>query len=281
MYITRDQAMIGQPENAPVNAVRFRVNIGGTTLEYERPILFKFNDPARGEVYCPFDIVPEAAVRLSDDILIFAEQKPREVKVFVKAGQAGLRGELSLQAPAGWQVTPASIPVSQVLKGEEQGYSFTLTPPPFPSDVAIRPLLVSGGQVYDRKIITLEYDHIPEQKVLLPAAGKAVKLDIKIAGKHIGYIEGAGDVIPRSLEEMGYRVSILAPGEITEARLREFDAVVLGIRAYNTVNDLKFRQAALMEYVRNGAPWWCSIWSTNAWWSTRWPHTHLRCHGSG
>ena len=79
-----------------------------------------------------------------------------------------------------------------------------------------------------------------------------VKLDIKKYGKNVAYIEGAGDIVPQSLEQIGYKVTFLKPDDITTSNLANFDAVVIGIRAYNTVKALKFKQTVLFDFVKNG-----------------------------
>jgi hypothetical protein len=63
---------------------------------------------------------------------------------------------------------------------------------------------------------------------------------------------GAGDKVPESLRETGYRVDLLEDGDITPENLKNYDAVVLGVRAYNTVERLKFHQPKLLEYVKKG-----------------------------
>ncbi|WP_317133584.1 hypothetical protein [Antarcticibacterium flavum] len=86
----------------------------------------------------------------------------------------------------------------------------------------------------------------------MPAAAKMVKLDIEKKGQRIAFIEGAGDVIPESLEQIGYDVQRIHPDAINAATLKNYDAVILGIRAYNILEQLKYRQKELHEYVKNG-----------------------------
>ena len=63
---------------------------------------------------------------------------------------------------------------------------------------------------------------------------------------------GAGDNVPESLRQMGYEVSLLSPQLITPDILKDFDAVVLGIRAYNVLDDLVYKQQILFDYVKEG-----------------------------
>jgi hypothetical protein len=63
---------------------------------------------------------------------------------------------------------------------------------------------------------------------------------------------GAGDEVPASLSQVGYSVVMLQNQQLTPANLKKFDAVVVGVRAYNTDEYLKFGQQALLEYVKDG-----------------------------
>ena len=101
-------------------------------------------------------------------------------------------------------------------------------------------------------MVEINYDHIPKESVLLPAEAKVVRLNIEKLGQRIGYIVGAGDDVPTSLEQIGYTVDLIDPLRITQGSLEKYDAVVTGIRAYNVVQELKFKQKYLLDYVDKG-----------------------------
>jgi len=63
---------------------------------------------------------------------------------------------------------------------------------------------------------------------------------------------GAGDKVPESLREIGYHVDELSPDACNLSTLQNYDAVISGIRAYNTLEEMKFLQPTLMEYVKSG-----------------------------
>ena len=109
-----------------------------------------------------------------------------------------------------------------------------------------------NDKVHTKELIEIDYAHIPFQTVLLPSESKVVRLDIKKKGENIAYIQGAGDVVPESLKQIGYQVRILDPEEITPETLSLFDAVVVGIRAYNTVESLQYKQQQLFDFVSEG-----------------------------
>jgi len=129
---------------------------------------------------------------------------------------------------------------------------FILTPPNSQSEGEIIPSIIVEKEVFKDEVININYDHIPTQTLILPAKAKVVKIDIEKKGDLIGYIEGAGDVVPESLEQIGYNVEVISPQSISENSLKKYDAIVVGIRAYNTIEALVHKQSVLLNYVNNG-----------------------------
>ncbi|CAI8218935.1 MAG: Uncharacterised protein [Flavobacteriaceae bacterium] len=109
-----------------------------------------------------------------------------------------------------------------------------------------------GDRYYDKELINIDYEHIPFQSVLLPSKSKVVRINVETKGQHIGYIQGAGDAVSESLEQIGYKVTQLDVSEISEQSLKKYDAIVVGIRAYNTNKELAFVQNQLHDYVHEG-----------------------------
>jgi hypothetical protein len=103
------------------------------------------------------------------------------------------------------------------------------------------------------KIIkSIRYDHIPSINYFKDAVTSIKELDLKIYGKRIGYIIGAGDKIPEALEQMGYDVTMLGDKELSRNNLQQFDAIISGVRAYNTDEWITSHYDALMKYVSDG-----------------------------
>lgn len=129
---------------------------------------------------------------------------------------------------------------------------FTVTPPTTENEGFITPKVSANGSDYKKEMVQIDYNHIPLQTLFLPSQAKVVRLDIKKEGNSIGYIQGAGDAIPESLEQIGYKVIPLDINTITQAQLAKLDAIVIGIRAYNVVSEMKAKQPLLLDYVKNG-----------------------------
>ena len=252
MYKVTDRKLIGQAETPRDLQVRFNFEINKRPFSFYRDIVYKKTDPVKGEVYRPFEITPPVFTNLTNKVIVFPNQEGRSVEVLVKAGRANLSGNLKLAHPNSWRVEPASIDFSLLQKGEEETFSFTLFPPDGQDVGLVSPIATVDGESYTKGINVIDYDHIPVQTVFQNEEAKIVKIDLKKAGDRIGYIMGAGDKIPESLEQIGYRVDLLEDKDIRVDNLKKYDALIVGIRAYNTNERIKFQQPKLMEYVENG-----------------------------
>ena len=252
MYRVDDFQLIGKPESPPAFEASFFLEVNGVAMEFTRPVIYRYSRPDKGELYSPFNVLPPASISIRDKVLVFSEPAPKQIDVRVKALRDNLEGSIGLSVPAGWHVDTMQYPVSLKVNGQEMIYSFMVTPPEKQSEGIVSPVLRLGENSLTKELVTIDYDHIPTQQVLLPAETKVVRLDIEKSGQNIGYIMGAGDEIPGSLKQIGYVVHDLDPTEIQMGSLKDFDAIVVGIRAYNVVDELKFKQEALLDYVKNG-----------------------------
>ena len=252
MYKVDDSKLIGLPETPVAATVEFNLLIEGEPITFSRPVVYKTNDPVKGETYKPFVIIPEVSAKMAQNVIIFNNDNQKEVSVIVKAGKDQVEGYVSIACPKDWNVFPDKQHISIEHKGEEQTVVFTIFPPKHQSEGLITPMVYVGDTIYTKKLLDIDYEHIPFQTVLLPSESKVVRLNIQKKGKNIAYIEGAGDVVPESLKQIGYNVVTIAPKNITAETLSRFDAVVIGIRAYNTVDDLKYKQQILFDFVKQG-----------------------------
>lgn len=252
MYKVDDLDLIGLAETPDAVTIDFQLDIDGRILSIERPLVYKFNDPAVGESYKPFAIVPKVSTHIAEKVIIFNDEKSKLIAVKVKGYENDMAMELSLEAPKGWKVSPEIKNVSLSKKGEEKTYWFEVFPPKTQSEGELKPVVKYENEVFDKTLVEINYKHIPEQKVLLSAASKIVKIDIQKDGEKIAYIDGAGDALPESLRQIGYEVTTLNPREITLTQLKKYDAVVLGIRAFNVVPELAYKNKILFEYVKEG-----------------------------
>ncbi|MEM9362620.1 MAG: PIG-L family deacetylase [Bacteroidota bacterium] len=252
MYDVNNQNMIGKAETPSAFDVDFILSFQGFDIPFRKPVVYRFSKPDRGELYEPFVVLPEVTTQIDEKVLIFPTSEPKDVIVKVRAGKDNVSGEVQLNHPTGWVVSPNSKSFSIEKVGQEQILTFKVAPPSVDSEGKLNPIARINGEEFDKELVEIAYDHIPKQSVLLPSEAKVVRMNISKTGEHIGYIMGAGDKVPESLEQIGYQVHLINPKDIQSGSLEKYDAVVVGIRAYNVVETLKFKQPFLFEYVENG-----------------------------
>ncbi|GAA4017917.1 hypothetical protein GCM10022408_34490 [Hymenobacter fastidiosus] len=250
------QTLIGQPENPSALSVkcRIRINVADVEFDITIPVQYKSTDAVEGEKYRPLTVVPPVAVNIGGQAYVFADNQPKTVPVTLRAGKAGVKGTVALTLPAGWKAEPAAIPFDIAAKDAEQTVQFRVQPGPGAAagKAALRATATVGGQAYSRGYQAIQYNHIPTQILFPEAVAPLVKLDVKRKGQQLGYLMGAGDEVPEALRQLGYSVTLLKPEDISADNLHRFDAVLLGIRAYNTLDRLKTLQSGLLRYVENG-----------------------------
>ncbi|TFG74793.1 MAG: PIG-L family deacetylase, partial [Flavobacteriales bacterium] len=252
MYRVGNAELIGKPETPRAFFAKFSLSFNDYPITIEKAVIHRYAKPDKGELYEPFEIVPEATASFKDKVMIFSDGRPKEIPVTIKAHKDNARGELQLQLSEAWLVDVKSKSFNITKKGDQQTLIFSVTPPNIENEARIGSIIKIDGTEINKELVEINYDHIPKQSVLLPSEAKVVRLDIQKMGHNIGYIMGAGDDVPTSLEQIGYNVHLIDPESITEGTLEGYDAVVTGIRAYNVVDALQFKQKYLLDYVKNG-----------------------------
>lgn len=242
----------GVPENQPVAELTFNLDIAGSAVHYKIPVIYQKTDPILGEVYQPVAITPPVYVSINEKVYLFDRQIDKKVSVVIKAGKDNVSGDIKLKIPDGWRVSPASFAFNLKNKGAEQCVDFQLFPPKEASEGEIIAWASFENKVFDRSLGVINYNHIPSQVYFPQAKAKVVKVTISKTDGLIGYIKGAGDLVPASLQQIGYNVVLLEDSDISDEKLQKYDAVVIGVKAYNIVERLKVINPVLLHYVENG-----------------------------
>ncbi|TDE11386.1 PIG-L family deacetylase [Dyadobacter psychrotolerans] len=245
------QQDIGYPENRPETLTQFVFEVDGQKFTYTRPWIYKFTDPAEGEIYRPFEIRPAVTANVSEPVFIFSSVEPKMVSVVVEAEKDKIKGNVKLELPAGWKSEPASAEFSIAEKYQVQNFSFKITPPAKNQEATLKAVATLDSKTYSKAIRTIAYHHIPSQTLFPSSEAKLAKIDVRTTVKKIGYIAGAGDDVPTALRQIGCQVTMLDESELKKD-LSGYEAIVVGVRAYNTVAMLSHYQAKLMDYVQNG-----------------------------
>ena len=213
MFVVKDQMLIGKAENDPVFTATCSVFIEGQSFSFTIPIQYKYVDPTKGEVFQPIVVVPLRETKYDKEVVLMNAGKP------VKLGYQ--------------EIDHTGSTVHQEVEVR----------------LASQNLPTALDQMYKR---TIQYDHIPTITYFAPATTKLVELTVKTKGTKVGYIDGAGDKLPEALIELGYQVTVLKESDIEISKLKTFDAIVVGIRAYNMYEFLTNKNEVLNEYISQG-----------------------------
>jgi LmbE family N-acetylglucosaminyl deacetylase len=252
MFRVDESNLIGLPENPPAFPVEHVFEIDGQTLVVADEPVQLIVDPVRGELRRRLEVIAPVSLKWTDDLALFAPNATKAVTVELTAARGDANGQLQLDVPNGWQVTPASQGFDLKAVGERTRLTFNVTAPGSAGTAQLLPRAVMGERRYHRGRIEIRYDHIPILLLQRSAVLKMVSLDLATRGRSIGYLSGAGDQVSEALARMGYSVTPLASADLDPKQLSRFDAIVVGVRAFNTRSDLDSVMPALFAYAEQG-----------------------------
>jgi LmbE family N-acetylglucosaminyl deacetylase len=252
MYSVSNKSIRILPQEELQYPIIFKLEIEGEKIEFIKNLVYKKNLPENGETYIPFTILPEVTTEALNKVTIFNSSKPKEFKVKIKAHKDNVSGFVKLQANENWTISPKQIPFIIDTKNEEQTVVFNITPSENEITSTLNIIANSNGNEFTKELVQIDYAHIPKQTILENSQAKIVRLNIQTKGKNIGYLMGAGDEVAKNLENLDFNITNLTSNDLTFENLQKFDAVILGIRAFNVVEELKYKNKILFDYVQNG-----------------------------
>ncbi len=244
--------------NAPATpglTVDARLNDGGVVLDLSRRI-----ETGSGEL----QLVPPVSVATSPPILIRSESQagvqPPATLFFSVASQAedNLDGPVRLAMPAGWTSQPVDFGLRLTPERPRATSSFEVkTGPLKPNEHSTVSAVVdlgthdgSWGETYR----PVGYPGLTMTNYYTPATTRITAIDVTTAPNlRIGYLPGTGDEVSQFLPSLGVTPTLLAAKDLTLDNLKQYDAVVLGVRAYSAHPELEGTGSApLNAYARQG-----------------------------
>ena len=94
---------------------------------------------------------------------------------------------------------------------------------------------------------------LPSRLWTEPASAFARVLDVRVPENlRVGYVAGENDPIPEILRQVGVQVEVLDPAALAFSDLGRFDAIAIGIRAYELRTDLARANQRLLDYAAAG-----------------------------
>lgn len=226
------------------------VKINNQTYILQVPIAYKYLHPTRGDVTEYFRITPPMVINPTQEILFIKSNTNNIIECKLKAYEAynaftiQIRNDKNeiIQTELLNAITPFKDTLCQIIlkHPEKAGNKITLH-------------ILNGKDVYSLSQKYIKYDHLPELVTYNEASIKIVQPEWTLPNQHIAYIHGAGDKIPETLKNIGLNVDILPSESLNKLDiLKNYQTIILGIRAYNTIENIEMYMDVLMRYVNDG-----------------------------
>ena len=114
-------------------------------------------------------------------------------------------------------------------------------------------MATAGGRRYDRGTALVDYPHIRPVTYTTSATVRVEAASLALPRlARVGYVRGAADVMPENLRSIGVPVVVLTAADLERGDLSQYDAVVIGSRAYETDPALIANNGRLLDYARAG-----------------------------
>lgn len=204
------------------------------------------------------ELVP--AVTLTTDpqqIMVPAERASQPVQLLARVRYHGTKAakvSLGLDAPKGWQVQP--IPPLDFSGAGDQLIRFTVTPAAnaSPGAYPLHPYAALTGSPSEKFSTSLEpIPTLPTHDWSEPADATVHVMSLIVPARlRVGYIAASNDPIPDTLRQIGIQVDLLDEIALEFEDLGRYDAIVVGIRAYDLRPDLLRSNRRLLDYVQQG-----------------------------
>jgi hypothetical protein len=112
---------------------------------------------------------------------------------------------------------------------------------------------VKEGSRADVAVRVIDYEHIRPVPFPRPSRLAVTALDLKLPSlRSVGYVRGASDRLPEALASVGLPIHVLSAAELERGDLGRYDAIVVGVRAYETDPVLPAANGRLLDYARGG-----------------------------
>lgn len=243
------------PFDPPLLNTHAQLDYNGATISIEHPAEFRRTDGMLGEQRSLVKVVPALSVRITPDIAVIpvSGNRKKEFTVTIEnQNTTAIESEVRLAIPNGWTVDPASKTLKFTRQGERATVQFTVTAPATAGNFKVQATAKANNQEFKTGYTPITYPHIETRYIYSAAESKAEVFDVKTLVTSVGYVEGAGDLIPEALQQLGVKVTKLTAQDLATGDLSRFQTIVLGVRAYGVRDDLVSYNKRLLDFVANG-----------------------------
>ena len=250
-YDVRDAKYRNLPVAPYPLQAKVKFSYHGAELQLSEAVQTVQREVGAGTVNQPLPIGPAISVTMTEDAGVIPLDKsfvPVSVKIHSNV-KGPAQGSVHLEMPSGWKSEPDSAPFSFAQDGQEQVISFNVTPASIKEKAyQLKAIADYAGHQYKEGYIQTGYPGLRPYFDYSDASYQLTGASIKVSPNlQIGYIEGSGDDIPASLEDLGVNVHFLSANDLASGDLQKYDEILVGVRAYAVREDLRTFNGRLLS----------------------------------
>lgn len=238
----------------------FNYEIDGVRFHLTQPAQTVYIDRPWGEQRRLLTVAPAIGVGLSPRVGVVpvgAAQTSFNVTVNVLNNVKGnSTGKVRLKLPSGWTAAPADQTFNFTHEGEISNFLFKVSVPRVTggdADFKIQAVAEYAGREYAEGYEVIAHRDNEPRHLYHPATMTVRGVEVNVAPNlNVGYVMGVGDEVPKALEQIGVKVTMLGEQDLASGNLDGFDAIIVGIRATAVRDDLKAYSKRLLEYCERG-----------------------------
>jgi LmbE family N-acetylglucosaminyl deacetylase len=242
------------PWPPPLLHARLELTAGDYSFAAEEPVISVHPTSTSVDTF-PLSLVPAVTLTVEPKQVMVPEShagSPIDLLARVRYhANAAAKVKLGVKAPDGWNVAPLSdvdfsAPADQLVR-------FVVTPPSklTAGNYTLKPFASIGGREFTLSVEPLP--SLPTRNWTEPSDATVHVLDLNVPKDlRVGFITVETDPLPELLGQLGIRIDRINDVELAFGDLSHYDAIVVGIRAYELRPDLARANSRLLDYARQG-----------------------------
>jgi len=203
----------------------------------------------------PLRLVPPVGLTPQPEQYVVVESRePKQFDVFARVhsfAQTPSKVTVGVEVPSGWKAPPTEE--VEFTGAGDRVVHLTVTPPPkiAAGNYVLKAYAKRGGETFENSLEPLP--SLPSYLWRAPATVPVHVFSINVPDHlSVGYIAAENDAIPDSLRRLGVAVEMLDPNAVAFGDLARFDAIVVGMRAYELRSDVVASNSRLLDYAASG-----------------------------
>jgi LmbE family N-acetylglucosaminyl deacetylase len=233
---------------------RTHVEVEGYAFDFSAPVTSLHSTTTAVLAY-PLRLVPPIALTVEPEQYVVVEtRQPRQFEVFARVrsfAQTPSKVTVGVDVPSGWKAPqPEGVEFSGA--GDRLVHLVVTPPAKIPAgNYELKAYAKRGLETFETSL-----EPLPSLPTYLWSAPATIPIRVFAIAVpdhlRVGYIAAENDAIPDSLRRLGVEVEMLDANALAFGDLSGFDAIVLGLRAYELRSDVVASNRRLLDYAEGG-----------------------------